>query len=191
MSLTIIRKPMLVSKYVVIDHFDRTAQTGLGVAETGQAWTNDSNTHGIFAGGIAGPDGLLTALVSLPAVANFDTEVKIRVADAGVAELRFRISDNSNYIIAGIDNRVGETDFEMWKNNAGVFTNLIDYNVAPVLSKWHLIRVLAVESILTMYVDGALAGSVTETFNQTATRIGFYTASSTESRYNDLLVRRV
>lgn len=114
-------------------------------------------------------------------VADVSIQLKIPVQVA-YNSIIFRSTDASNYMYFA---READNTYKVVRNQANVYTTILSTGITP--ANGDVIKVIVSGSLILCYVNGTFVGSVTETFNQTATKHGFYTAGTT-GRLDDFLI---
>jgi hypothetical protein len=171
----------------VQDGYNRPDNLGtLGVAESGQAWAvlGTGAVWGV-ASNQAGPQG-----GTGPSYALIDSGVSTAIVQATFAiiagvgtRLAFRISDANNlwYVEAQL------TAYKIYKRVAGVETLMATYSVTP--ANGDVIKVSLEANVIKFYRNaGGPFATVTDAFNQAATKHGIGTASSLTPRFDDFSV---
>jgi hypothetical protein len=154
----------------VTDNFNRADNaTSLGTTSDGIAtWNVVQGTAGITSN-----QAYFPALSAGFAKAIFDaglTDVDARVDTAGNATgVIIRYTDTSNFWYAGGDG--------LYKVQSGSFTKLVSSTWTSLTAT---LEVIASGTTLTYKKDGAVIGSTTSTFNQTATICGLYSQTTTD-----------
>lgn len=204
---------------VCYDSFGRRNQTlafqatpSLGSTEAGsagvKAWTDHGALTGFFATrsashGILG--GKVVYLETVPCTVSFDSgisDVDVRVKRVtgtglnGWVTLVFRLTSKDNYLHCWFPGSDGGNKLYLGKVVAGSYSAL--YNVTQPNSTWDTLRVTAVGSTIKLYIGSSgvftQAGTdQTETFNQSATRVGFgftgqFSLYSSLARHDDIAV---
>lgn len=169
--------------FLVSDRFDRVdSTTSLDVADTGQTWVPNS--------GIWGIDTKTAYLVSATGQATvvtdsgqFDCRIQTTVLVAGDVGLCWRSSDdNNNFVWSGASPTGG-----IYKRVGGSYTSLMSSSSLVILPG-DVIRVDVLGDIHTFYKNGVYLGSVTESFNDTATKHGLRSNAVTTARFEDFSV---
>lgn len=171
------------------DYFNRPdSASSLGTADTGQAWSALVGVWGIQSNQAYVPAGSALAVAGFDfGVADIDISVLLAGAPGGSnIGLTFRYTDSNNYIRLAWDS-VNSANLALQKKVAGSFTTLLNPSVTHSTGK--VMRIVAVGNSITTYFDGVSQGTVTESFNNTATIHGLHSNSTTAQLDNFLLSR--
>lgn len=165
------------------DSFNRAdSTTNLGSTDDGviQAWTQHSGTWGIN-GNAAYISAAGTSVASVAGTADFErVSVSVPTWASGAAFVTFRVTDSSNYCRWG--GTVGAAP-ELVFTVAGVATRT-ETTGGYTLAAGDKLSVRANGSVVECYIDDVLILTVTETDNQTNTRVGM-SLTTTAPRMND------
>jgi hypothetical protein len=169
------------------DSFNRVdSGVSLGTPDdAGSAWVALSGTWGISTNrgaALGTADGLhhVAYLESNLSDAVVSVTFPVITSTAGFA---FRISDNNNYLFFQVDS----ASRNLVKRAAGAFTQ-IGGPVAGTTANGDVFMARLQGSLITIYQNGLPILSVTETFNQTATKHGLKTFTGDSSLYDDFTV---
>lgn len=170
---------------LVLDTFTRANNaSSLGSAETGQAWTAHVGTWGVGSE-MALVGATANALATVPAGVS-DGLVRVTIATVGADPgLCFRYSDASNhwrfvYTSGG---------WFLQKRVAGSLTTVGTGSASRAAGD--VMEIEARGSLIIARLNGGQLASVTDTFNQSATRHGLATAAaSSASRWDNFRVVR-
>jgi len=171
----------------ITDDFNRIdSTTSLGVATTGQAWVSQKGTWGIsgnkaYASNPNGTDAIAV-------IDSGESDVTISVdgtwnTSTGIA---FRV--NGTDLLAAYINSTG---LKLYKFTISTNELLGEYLFTPVVGTTYAIKVIANGSSIKVSLDGTERISVTNTFNQTATKHGFRVFNDTGSRFDNFKIEAV
>lgn len=170
-------------RILVYDSFNRADNaTTLGNADTGQAWTALAGTFGISGNQayVASHVGADRAVLNANAF-DYALTVQFSIA-AALQRLIFRNSDiNNEWFVEG-----GASAYTLVKRVAGTTTTQGTYNVG-VQSNDQLL-VVCRGSVITLYVNGISAITVTDSFNASATNVGIGKSTVTACTWENLVV---
>jgi hypothetical protein len=170
----------------VQDGFDRADNTALlGTAPSGQAWLllGTNAVAGILSnkGYFVSGTGPLYAYID-SGVATCISEVKLATVATG-ARLLFRMTDASNLWFL----EAQASSYKIIKRVAGVETVMGTHSVTP--ASGDVVKVSCEDNVIKFYLNGAGPFiTVTDAFNQTATKHGWGTASALTPRFDDFSV---
>lgn len=164
------------------DSFNRAdSTTNLGSTNSGvvQAWVQNSGTWGIQTNR-AYISAAGASIATIAGAADFEgLDVEVDVWASGDAWLVFRFSDTSNYLRWG-GTVAGFATFEVVSGGATTRTDISSVTLAVADE----LKVRCTGSVIELYVNDAIALIVTETTNQTNTRVGLRT-STTAPRFDN------
>jgi hypothetical protein len=142
--------------------------TGLGVAPTGQEGRADVGVLGIANGRAYAPAVASTATVAAPA----DGRVGVQTdTDAEGESLQFRWADaNNRFSVAGVGAPGDVASYTLYRVQGGVAQAVAAGIAAARDGDW--LEVELSGSAIAIYVNGRLAWSGTDAFNQTTGRHG-------------------
>lgn len=167
----------------VLDSFIRADNASvIGTADSGQAWTSNSGTWGIASNQLyhsAANGGALATLDSTIADGIVEADLIVTAA-GGEIGLVFRLSDTSNYFFTS---QSGSGTLQ--KVVTGSATTL--GNIPNLVAGDH-VRIICSGSSIAVDVNGQIRLQVTDTFNQTATKHGFYSNFDTAARWKNFRV---
>lgn len=172
------------------------SSTTMGSAETGQVWTAQNGTWGISSNQaycLSTTVGQSWSVSVDSGLSDMTYSGEVQSGSGGTgryAGLVFRQTNATNYLIFNFDNNLNQV--ELYRYQSGIFNSLGTYAVAIADNTIYTLKVVCVGSSVQCYIDSALALSVTETFNQTATMHGLWVYSNEGSgcRFRNLLVIR-
>jgi hypothetical protein len=181
------RSPAAAAPYVIGDSFDR-ADGSLGNATSGQAWVTGVGLPVVASNKAAASTAVNTRAYVESGKA--DGYVEIEMTHTGAATqswLVFRLSDGNNYWRVGFNGG----DLKMEKVVAGAVTT-----ITTGLSVWVFydspaairVGVLLNGNSIAIRINGKSAYYATDSFNNTATKVGFQT-QNTATRFDNLFVR--
>lgn len=177
--------------YEVFDNCNRADAGSLGNAVSGQAWTVLAGTWEIVSNGIAKTAGVADAFAVVESgVANAVIEAPITIRTTGTHALCFRLSDIDNLWLCNIYLVGGSGGFVLTKREASAYADI--GTAAPIITsgQTYRLRVETNGASIRAYLDGVLQLSISNTFNQAATQVGFsFAANDANSRADDLLVK--
>jgi hypothetical protein len=177
-----------VSRYLVRDGFNRADAAGtLGTAETGQAWEAIAGTaFGISGGQAYHTDTANTLCISTINAGAANVRITCGVSrTTQVAGVAFRVTDASNYWTVSMSG--GGTT--LTKTVAGTPSNAA--SSATTFSGLTAVEVQANGSGISVYVNGSLLLSATDSFSATATKHGMMRQQTVNnSRHDNFTVRR-
>lgn len=164
---------------VIYDSFNRAdSSTTAGNADTGQPWTAASGTWGIDTNRVYSVSDASGDLLTQDAkqsdftvtcTTNGQTASSLNYRYLNVA---FHVIDNSNYLMT----RVNNGNCQLYKNVAGVFTNIAQVAFADVDNTDYKFTVNCAGNIIKVYIDDVLQITYTlmggETTFATATKVG-------------------
>ena len=173
-SVRLIQKTM--GDAFTMDSFNRANNaTDLGSTDDGviQAWVQNSGTWGVISNTAYTSAALAGSIASVAGTADFERlEVTMSTWTSGDASLVFRFTDTSNYCRwGGTVGSVGELVFVV----AGVATRTELSSVTLVAGD--LLSVRCNGSVVECFIDDVMVLCVTETDNQSGTRVGMRTGS--------------
>lgn len=170
----------------ISDSFNRAdSAVSLGSADIGGAWTATTGTWGISSnkGYLVTDAGQDVAQID-SGVANCTIRCLYSTVGANSQRLVFRFTDASNFLICQTEG----TAYKVYKYVAGGFTQLGTYSVTP--ADGDQIMVVLNGSNIDFYLNGTLRISVSDAFNNTATRHGLGGANNTgAARWEDYSVK--
>lgn len=162
----------------VTDTFNRADNaSSMGNADTGQMWVPNSGTWGISANrayetGVAGVQATTVVDSGMS-----DCYVEVTLTTFDDTGLCFRSTDDNNYFLTN-----GST---LFRKQGGVYGGI--GGIGGILSG-DVLKVELNGSSIKVYVNGSLALSVTDTFNQTATKHGLRKNGTDVARFDDFSV---
>lgn len=162
----------LTSVGVKFDSFNRAdSLTSMGSTDTGQAWVGTTGTWGISNNQayLVTVSGGFDPITIDSGVSDCSLTIKIgaiMVTPGKVIRLVARYTNANNYLMAIITT----TDYRLYKNVADAATLLGTYSAIPATGD--RVRLDMLGSSVKLFVNGTERLSVTETFNQTATKHG-------------------
>jgi hypothetical protein len=171
---------------LVQDSFNRANSTaGLGTADTGQTWQALAWVWGIQNNQAYWVSGNPAFFVVESGQSDVQITLDNIVISAGQAGgvLAFRVSDSSNYWLY----RNLSSVHQLYKFVGGTAT-LVSSISGSLSAGTHQIKIIANGSVIECYIDDALQISVTDTFNQTATKHGLRNHTTTTTRFDNFLV---
>lgn len=175
------------------DTFTRAdSATTLGNAETGGAWSAVTGTWGISSDkaylALGSGSNNVAVVDSGASDVIVDVTFSTYAPDALAQRLIVRETDASNYLLVTNQDAGGNVgnNVSIWKNIAGVFTNLAV--TAHAWADGDVVRVVAIGSSLFVYVNGTQLISTSSTANQTATKHGIGGGTKT-GRFDNFQVR--
>lgn len=164
---------------LVSDTFNRAdSTTSLGTADTGQAWTPLATTVWGIIGNTAYETGNAAQALAVVETGVSDCTVSVTMPVMGDTGLCFRASDNDNNFVTN------PTALYREQSDTG-YTLLGSY---PQINAGDRLAVVLSGSTITVKVNGAAVLTVTDTFNQTATKHGLRSHNSTAARFDDFEV---
>lgn len=158
-----------IDRWLVGDSFARANAATLGNATTGQTWTNGA--VGVIDRSAYATGGSTRTWVEAGAA---DVEVAFDLGAVQETWALFRVTDDSNWVRAGLDNTTGR--FAIEKRVAGTITRLWTGS-ATIGAGYQArvgdrIRVVAKGNTISLYRNSLLVTTLTEAFNNTATKHG-------------------
>lgn len=174
---------------IASDSFNRADQAGLGTADVGGAWANNSNAAGLLS--ILSNRARISAGASIAyawlSTAAADCEVGVTLATFGNEHgLVARYLDDSNYLLYI---PISTTSVLLRRYNAGASTN-IGTAAGLVLNNGTAVLSLRMNgSAVEAYVDGVLVISGTDAGNATNTKHGIGRLSSGTADWDDFYVQ--
>lgn len=169
---------------IVLDRFNRAdSSTSLGNADTGQTWTATPNPWGITSNQAYSVNTSTTDLVFIDAGVS-DAKVSTKITFSVNEGVMFRYTDSNNQFFS----RISSTGLGLFRNNAGTPTSLGSYSFSPVVGNVYSVMVICSNSSIRVFLDGVERITVTDTFNQTATKYGLRASTSTAGRFDDFYV---
>jgi hypothetical protein len=173
-SVRLIQKTM--GDAYTLDSFNRTASTtNLGSTDDGviQAWVQNSGTWGVISNTAYTSSAAAGSIATVAGTADFERlSVTMSTWTSGDASLVFRFTDTSNYCRwGGTVGSVAELVFVV----AGVATRTELSSVT--LAAGDLLSVRCNGSVVECFVDDVMVLCVSETDNQSGTRVGMRTGS--------------
>lgn len=153
----------------IVDTFNRAdSATTLGTTSDGTAtWTAQSGTWGISSNQAYAPAAI--GLATVPAQADGTVQVTIAADVTDGVGLAFRCSNSSNYWV--VIRNTTSSAAGLFKVVAGAFNHLATFQPAV----GDVVSVDLSGTSITPRVNGsAVAGTFTDSFNQTATLCGIY-----------------
>lgn len=163
------------SKLLVMDTFNRAdSALALGTADTGQVWTNNSGILGISSNKVYMPSGS-SAIATLDSK---QSKVAVSFVDSGIQESGFfngviaRYTDTSNYVRAVLQT----TTLFLQRRQAGTTTVL--NSVAVTRNDGDIYKLVADGTTLTVFKNGVNILTVSESFNNSATRQGMIVSTA-------------
>jgi len=156
---------------VVSDTFTRADTTsGLGTADTGQAWDEITGTGGITSDQAYYPSGTALAVIDS---AKADAAIQCTWISPQLGtdrpRLIFRLTDGNNYWF--ID-PVNANTLQLWKVAGGGFTQ-VGSDATHAWSSGDVVQVSVSGDSISVYINDSLAiGPVTDSFNDIATQHG-------------------
>lgn len=161
----------------VWDSFNRTdSATLLGSTETGQAWTALSGLWGI-SGNSAYEVNNTGQAITVVETGVSDCTVSATLLAIQDTGLCFRVTDNDNNFVT---NPSG-----LFRKQFGAYTHIGSF---PSINSGDRLAVVLSGSTITVKVNGTAVLSVTDTFNQTATKHGLRAHNSPLARFDDFEV---
>ena len=172
----------------ITDSFNRTDSATLGTADTGETWTSSAGSSGVF--------GISTnkAYMSTPqanSVAVLDTGItnySVGATFTGTEDewgLVLRYVDSNNYLLVSFDSQYWH---RITTRIASTNTDRVSQGTTTI-SDGTLVRVDVVGNAVTVYMNGIetltydLAGALS-----TGTKVGIFSSSSTNNRWDDFYV---
>jgi hypothetical protein len=181
--LTILQK----KKVIVQDSFNRADNAlTLGNADTGQTWGVTPNAWGISGNQAYSVDTTTTDYASITGTINpFKMSATLKFSSYEGIMLRF--SDTNNHIFA----RIGSSDITLQKRVAGASTTIGTYTFSPVVGNSYLVQAICNGSNIRIILDGIERINVTETFNQSAIKVGIKVFASAAGRFDNFLLEEL
>lgn len=162
----------------VYDTFNRAdSTTVLGQLDSGQTWVQDLGTWGINSNSAyisAATDSTATISVA----AGFDAQVTVQTIASGTSYFLFRYLNATNYWRIGAATSAGAIVLE--KVVAGVVTTVATLGINMANST--TLRITTAGDTIFAYVNGVLQTQTTDSFNNTATKLGMK-CSATSTRF--------
>lgn len=167
----------------IYDYFNRADNAiSIGNADSGQTW-----------GAVGGAWGILTNRAYTSAAGNVFSYVETGMSDVEATVdtiwssgegLVVRFIDTANYIVA----RISSTGMTLFKIVAGVATSLGNYAFTPVSGATYTIKIITKGSNFSVLLDGTQQIVVSETFNQSATKVGLRQSGTPNGYFDNFLV---
>lgn len=178
-------KLVTTTNKVASDSFNRAdSAASLGNADTGQAWIVRSGTWGISSNAARLVVNSVSADAALIDSGISNVRVKVTFSIFSVVQrLEFRSTDVDNRFIVTVS-----TNYVLYRVQAGALTTLGTYNSAP--ANGDIVEVVANGSSIIVNINGVQRISVTDSFNQTATKHGL-SANNASCRYDDFSIETV
>ena len=192
----------VTSPYIAYDTFTRgDNNTTMGSTEEGTAgilaWTPQLNNNGGAANvwgitsntaySVSAGGGSWTHTIVAAGAADAYVEVTVSTIDsANGAGLAFRSTDYQNYLFAWY---LASGFVDVYKSVNGALTQILHANVGGAPANGDVLKAKLNGSSIEMFLNGASAGSTTETARQTATKhgISIFNHSAT-ARWNNFKV---
>lgn len=172
--------------YLVGDTFIRAnSTTGIGVADTGQAWTTYDGAPGIVGNEAYATTAANTKAVIDVGASDFYASV-LTYGTTGQSWLMVRAADTANYLRFGVNS--GECWWELISGGGVAAAMSPSVVIPPGTSIRRLLSVRAVGDLYQFYLDGRKISEMRSTVGQTNTRVGFQT-DNTGTRFIGLTVR--
>jgi hypothetical protein len=161
----------VVSQTYVSDVFTRTSATTLGNADTGQAWTvlgGTWGTNGNEAYVVTNAADSENAAVIDSAHSDCSVEVTFPVIQKGGtgSRLIFRATDTSNYWMIQAESG----SYHLWYKSGG-YNDRGTFGATPANND--TLKVVLSGNSITIFVNGTQQKTLTDAFNNTATKHGF------------------
>lgn len=177
------------AKVIVSDAFNRADNaSSLGTADTGQAWTNAQGTWGINtnAAYVATPNASLNVASVDAGVADCSIQVTLAAnVISGGPSLAFRVSDSGNFL--GVSYSAANV-LHLFKFVLGSFSEI---TTGPgTRQDGQVIKVTVSGNSISVYENGVLVISASDSFNATVTKhgMGASGAESSATRWDNFLV---
>lgn len=170
-----------LAQYLVYDNFQRPNNTtSLGIATTGQTWSNVAGDPW----GIDSDQAYLSAatggdvdVISTGSISNYTINATIDVTNTEAqyydCRIVFRVQNGTNFYMFGISGGIS-----LYKSVNGAFTSLASNTTTPTLGE-HTITVQANGDTITCSVDGVEFFSVTDSTFPTGTLVGLRNGETT------------
>lgn len=149
-------------------------------ADTGQPWVSTTN-WGIDTNQAYCVDPAATSF-SMAELGMSDLTISVDIKFSVNEGLVLRYTDSQNQLLA----RINSTGIALFKNIAGVNTNIGSYNFTPVVGTIYNVKAVCGGSSIIIYLDGVSRITATETFNQTATKHGMKVSASTAGKFDNI-----
>lgn len=171
----------LTSIGIMYDSFDRADNASTaGSMDTGQAWAVSGGTWGISGNALYAPGGSGTITMNS---ALSDCTIKTTLLSyASVSRIVMRQTDISNRLIL----TASGLSWGLYKTVSNTSTLIGSYGALP--TNGDKIKCVLSGSTISIYINGVLAITTTETFNQTATNHGFNLSGAAAARFDYFLV---
>lgn len=174
-GLGVFKVGLAARSVIVSDSFDRTDNAAsLGIAETGQAWTNNAGVMGITSNQAKRQTAVVAVSTVNAGVSDCTISVDLNVQlNAGIA---FRLSDPSNYLMA----RIFTTDslLQVYTIINGAATLIGSYAFTPTVGHVYNLAVQCNGPSIVVLLDGVERVNVSSTHNQTVTNHGITVRNS-------------
>lgn len=176
----------VASGYAVYDSFDRAdSTTTLGVADTGQSWTPLVGTWGISANRAYQVTNTTGGALASAVIESGKSDAEISVVFNEYVEygLIFRATDANNYLFVRYSSTSAE--WQMFKTVSGTSTKIGNLAATVTDGTPFKLKVITSQTSLQFFVDDVSQFTVTDSFNQTATKHGIRGATTAASCYYD------
>lgn len=182
-----------IASYVIASFDAPNSVTALPQAESRHTWEITAGVFGIDTNQayMSTAGGSVQALAFIESfLADCDVQVTFATADrAQGMRVAFRVSSapSQTYKWEGFVVQANASNYELLRYSGGVMTSLATYSTTP--TNGDVIRVSGSASTIKVYINGTLRMTVTDTFNQGATKHGLSSNVTGLARWNDFRVR--
>jgi hypothetical protein len=172
-----------VAPFLVGDTFNRSDNAiSIGTPDQGPAWVSLSGTIGILSKRLYIPTATNCKSYLETGTANGRCGMQVTTQPTNSAWLMFRISDTNNYFRFGTSGAY----FIFQSVISGATADLGPVGGAPKAGDWMEVRYVG--NVIKLYVNGVLRATVTNAFNNTATKIGIQMVD-TDARIDNVWCR--
>ena len=158
---------------IVRDSFNRPNAASLGNAETGQAYVDYGGALQIISGQCAWTSSGADVAQRLVDSGSSDGRIRVSMmSNTQFVEFIFRGVDVNNWLLFGLVVAGANQDVEIWQKVANVYTRIGQEAVDLTAGQYYTFECVYQGSSISLYRNGALSISITETDNQNGTLIG-------------------
>lgn len=167
------------------DDFNRAnSTTTAGTPVVGGPYTATTGTWGINNNQLYQVTSTALGRLSFPASYNFDVTFTMTALVNSVSQgLVFRMIDASNYWLLYMNS--SNTNALLHRVNAASGSNVMNLGI-PIVAN-DLIKIVAVDRQIYMYINGVLRGQMEDVYSNTASIMAFYT-TNTGTRFDNITV---